>query len=634
VSEMWRGRYGSVETIAQGGQGRLLRGIDRQHDRPVALKVRNVASTEERNHVLAEARVLLSLRPHPGLPTVREDFFEGDSYVLVMDWVDGTSLDQVVAARGAPGMPLPSVLRWATQLAAAIDHLHEHRPVIVHGDVKPANAVLTPDDRVVLVDFGIATNGVATKSGTIGYAAPEVLDGQAPTAAADIYGLAATLLALLTGRPPGDVRPPWDGLDPTTVEVIERGLRPGLALEPDRRPGSARELVERMRAWAGPGAEVVEPPSVRYRGGASDTHVRKRTGASSRWWRRPSFFPAWLRVSFVAVVVVAIVVGFAFGSKPRSPVRRVQGPDRYTTAAQVALNSFTHADTAILARGDDLADAIAGSYLAGAQGGGPILLTPPGGLPDDVLNALGRLKVKQVFIIGDTTAISGSVDTVLQGHGMRTTRLAGVTRYATAGVIEQAGGQPAKLAGYGPTALLVSSADMPDAVVAGPVAFHNRYPLLYTAGTEIPPETVAALREGGITHVVLVGPVSQIGDAIVSQLAALNISAERLGGAGDPTSESIALARFELQTLHWPLPQVDLVRGDQGAVDGVATIANAGSNASALILTNSPSDLGPSLSAFLTQQVGRVQQLIVVGDLTTITASAEQAAATALHLRE
>ena len=634
MSEMWRGRYGSVETIAQGGQGRLLRGVDRQHDRPVALKVRNVASVDERNQVLAEARVLLSLQPHPGLPTVREDFFEGDSYVLVMDWVDGTSLDQVVAARGAPGMPLPSVLRWAAQLAAAIDHLHAHRPVIVHGDVKPANAVLTPDGRVVLVDFGIATNGVATKSGTIGYAAPEVLDGQAPTAAADIYGLAATLLALLTGRPPGDVRPPWEGVDPTTVEVIERGLRPGLALEPDRRPATARELVERMRAWAGPDAEVVETSSVRYGVSTPDPTVRKQAPVARRWWRRPSSFPAWLRVSFVAVVVAAIVVGFAFGSKPRSPVRRVQGPDRYTTAAQVALNSFTHADTAILARGDDLADAIAGSYLAGAQGGGPILLTPPSGLPDDVLHALSHLKVKQVFIIGDNTAISGSVDTALQAQGMRTTRLAGVTRYSTAGVIEQAGGQAAKLAGNGPTALLVSSGDMPDAVAAGPISFHNRFPLLYTAGTEIPPETVAALREGGITHVVLVGPVGEIGDAIVAQLSALNITAERIAGVGDPTSESIALARFELQTLHWPFPQIDLVRGDQGAVDGVATIANAGSNASALMLTNSPSDLGPTLSAFLAQQVGRVQQLIVVGDLTTITASAEQAAATALHLHE
>jgi putative cell wall-binding protein len=635
---MWRGRYGSVETIAQGGQGRLLRGVDRQHDRPVALKVRAVASTEQRNQVLAEARVLLSLRPHPGLPTVREDFFEGDSYVLVMDWVDGTSLDQVVAARGAPGMPLPSVLRWATQLAAAIDHLHAHRPVIVHGDVKPANAVLTPDDRVVLVDFGIATSGAATRSGTVGYIAPEVLDGQTPTPAADIYGLAATLLALLTGRPPGDVRPPWEGLDPTTVEVIERGLRPGLALEPERRPANARELVERMRAWAGPDAQVAELASANGRAALPKVLPSNRIRASSqgrrRWRGRLGVVPAWLRVSFVVVLVAVIVGSLAVGGKARSPVRRFQGPDRYSTAAQVALNTFTHADVAVLARGDDLADAIAGSYLAGAQSGGPILLTPQQGLPDVVLNALKRLNVKQVFIIGDATAISGTVDTVLQDHGMRTTRLAGVTRYATAGVIEQASGQAGNLAGFGPTALLVSSTDLPDAVAAGPISFHSRFPLLYTTAAGIPSETVAALQEGAITHVVLVGPVGQIGDAVVSQLAALNISAERVNGAGDPTSESIAVAHFEQQTLHWPLPQVDLVRGDQGGVDGVAAIANAGTNAGTLLLTNSPSDLGAALSGFLVQQVGRAQQLIIVGDLTTITPGAEHAAAIALHLSE
>lgn len=627
---MWRGRYGSVETIAQGGQGRLLRGVDRQHDRPVALKVRGVASTEQRNQVLAEARVLLSLQPHPGLPTVREDFFEGDSYVLVMDWVDGTSLDQVVAARGAPGMPLPSVLRWATQLAAAIDHLHAHRPVIVHGDVKPANAVLTPDDRVVLVDFGIATSGAVMKSGTIGYAAPEVLDGQSPTPAADIYGLAATLLALLTGRPPGDVRPPWSGLDPTTVDVIERGLRPGLALEPGRRPASARELVERMYAWAGADAQLAEAPGpVAVRGGRARNRPRD---SARRWFGHASAVPVWLRVSFVAVLVAVIVVGLALGGKARSPVRRFQGPDRYSTAAQVATNTFTHADVAVLARGDDLSDAIAGSFLAGAQSGGPILLTPKESLPDVDLSALQRLHVKQVFIIGDATAISGAVDTALQAHGMRTTRLAGVSRFGTAGVIEQAGGQAAKLAAFGPTALLVNSADLPDAVAAGPIAFHSRFPLLYTTGPQVPAETVAALQEGGISHVILVGPVAQISDTVGAQLVALNISVERVAGAGDPTSESLALAGFELHTLHWPLPQVDLVRGDQGGVDGVATIANAGINAGALILTNSPSELGPALG-FLTQQVGRVQQLIVVGDLTTITASTEDAAATALQLR-
>ena len=625
MTELWGGRYGSVETIAHGGQGRVLRGIDRQHDRPVALKVRAVASVEQRNQVLAEARVLLSLQPHPGLPTVREDFFEGDSYVLVMDWVDGTSLDHVVAARGAPGMPLPSVLRWASQLAAAIDHLHAHRPVIVHGDVKPANAVLTSDDRVVLVDFGIATNGAVTKSGTVGYTAPEVLDGQPPTPAADIYGFAATLLALLTGRPPGDVRPPWEGIDPTTVEVVERGLRPGLALEPERRPASARELVERMRAWAGPEAQqaALVPPAAKVR-----THVRMPEPGG----RRRLAVRAGLTVLAVAVVAGGIAGAVAMGRSPQSPVQRLQGPDRYSTAAQVAVHTFGHADVAVLARGDDLADAVAASYLAGAQSGGPILLTPQLGLPSVVLDALQRMKVKQVFIVGDATAINGTIDTALQSAGMRTTRLAGVTRYGTAAVIEQAGGAAAKLADFGPTALLVSSADLTDAIVAGPVSFHGRFPLLYTSADAIPAETVAALQEGGIAHVVLVGSVDQIGAAVVSKLAALKISSERVNGAGDPSSESVAMAHFEQQTLHWPLPQVDLVRGDQGAVDGVATIANAGSKVGALLMTATPNDLGAPVSGFLAQQVGHAHQLVVVGDLTTITPSAEDAAAKALQL--
>ena len=293
------------------------------------------------------------------------------------------------------------------------------------------------------------------------------------------------------------------------------------------------------------------------------------------------------------------------GHRSHAPVQRFQGPDRYSTAAQVALHTFGHADVAVLARGDDLGDAVASSYLAGAQRGGPILLTPQDGLPAVVLDALKSLRVKQVFIIGDATAVSGAVDTTLQSTGMRTTRLAGVTRYGTAGVIEQAGGAAAKLASYGPTALLVNSADLPDAIAAGPVSFHSRFPLLYTSADGIPAETVAALQEGGITHVVLVGSLDQIGTAVASRLSALNVSSERITGAGDPSSDSLAVAHFEQQTLHWPMTQIDLVRGDQGAIDGVATIAHAGIGAGPLLMTTSPDDLGSGVSGFLTQQAGK-----------------------------
>lgn len=626
MTELWRDRYRPVDVVAEGGQGRLIRGIDRQHDRPVALKVRRVASVEQRNHVLAEARVLLALRAHPGLPTVREDFFEGDTYVLVMDWVDGASLDQVVATRGAPGMPLPSVLRWAEQLAAAIDHLHAHRPVIVHGDVKPANVVLTPDDRVVLVDFGIATSGLTASAGTVGYTAPEVLDGEAPTPAADVYGLAATMLALLTGRPPGEVRPPWDGVDPTAVQVIERALRSGLSLEPQRRPASAGELVERMRSWSGDVGSAVPSTPVPGRG-------RPRAAAWLGWiGRRVRVVPAWSRATAIVVLLGAIVAALALGGGGHSAVRRVQGPDRYATAAAIATATFTHADVAVLARGDDLSDAVAGSYLAGAQGGGPLLLTPPEKLPDDVLNALRTLKVKQVYVIGDATAISAGVDATLQRRGIHTTRLAGVNRYATAGVIEQASGQPATLPGLGATALVVNPSDLPDAVLAGTLAYRGHFPLLYADAAALPVETASALAEDNIKHVVVIGGSNQIGDDVTAALGRVGVTSQRVAGGGDPASDSVAVAGFAHDTLRWDLSQVDLTRGDQGGVDGVAAIANVGTRSGALLLTNGADQLDPPLLTYLRQQKAAMRRLIVVGDRTTVTPAVQVSAAKALGL--
>ncbi|HEX7107365.1 MAG TPA: cell wall-binding repeat-containing protein [Acidothermaceae bacterium] len=629
MTELWRGRYRPVDVVAQGGQGRLLRAIDRQHDRPVALKVRRVGSVEQRNQVLAEARVLLALRPHPSLPTVREDFFEGDHYVLVMDWVEGTSLDQVVATRGAPGMPLPSVLRWAEQLAAAIDHLHAHRPVIVHGDVKPANVVLTPDDRVVLVDFGIASSGLMVSAGTAGYTAPEVLDGEPPTPAADVYGLAAAMLALLTGRPPGEIRPPWDGVDPTAVQVIERALRPGLSLEPQRRPASAGELVERMRSWSGAAASAPAPPGVQ-----PSRRSRRRVGpARLRRWIGAA--PAWLRAGAVVVLVGVVVATLALGGGARSPVLRLQGPDRYTTAAAIATASFSHTDVAVLARGDDLSDAVAASYLAGAQGGGPLLLTPPDKVPDAVLEALRRLKVKQVYIVGDASAIGAGVDAALRQRGMRTARLAGVNRYATAAVIEQAGGQPATLAGLGATALVVNPNDLADAVLAGSVAYRGRFPLLYADADKLPAETLSALAEDDIKHVVVIGSSSQVGDGVAASLARAGMSVERVSGQGDPASESVAVAKFARDKLRWSAPQLDLARGDQGGVDGVAAVANVGARGGALLLTNGPNQLDPPLLEYLKQQKDRhdpPRRLIVVGDRTTVTPAVEAAAAKALGL--
>ena len=250
AAPLLRDRYEPQERLGIGGQGEVIRAWDHLHGRNVALKLRDVGTDETREALLAEAQTLLRLRPHPCLPLFRDDFFIGDRYVIVMDWVEGCSLDRILAERGDPGLAPSVVLSWLVSVAAALDHLHSHDPPIVHGDVKPANVVLTPDNRVVLVDFGLAgPQGVAPGGGTRGYVAPEVATGCSPTSAADIYGLAATAVALLTGSPPTGVRATWEGVAPALAGPLERSLRRALAPDPAQRPSSAGELLERMQSF-------------------------------------------------------------------------------------------------------------------------------------------------------------------------------------------------------------------------------------------------------------------------------------------------------------------------------------------------------------------------------------------------
>ena len=166
-----------------------------------------------------------------------------------MDWVEGADLGRVIAEQGEPGLARSVVLDCVSQVAAALDHLHGHDPPVVHGDVKPANVIRSPTGRITLVDFGIASAGrERRRAGSRGHTAPEVAAEGRLTPAADVYGLAATAVALLTGHPPDGTRPLWEGIDPAEVGPLARALRRGLATDPARRPRTAGELAERMRA--------------------------------------------------------------------------------------------------------------------------------------------------------------------------------------------------------------------------------------------------------------------------------------------------------------------------------------------------------------------------------------------------
>ncbi len=224
--------------------------MDRQHNRQVALKIRPAVAGAARDELLREARVLLSLDAHSSLPLVRDDFFHDDEYVIVMDWIEGVDLDRLLGREGTPGLAPSTVLRHLAQAAEALTYLHAHNPSVVHGDVKPANLILTEHGRIVLVDFGIASTGDrVVRAGTPGFTAPEVAAGRPPTRSSDVFSLAMTAFTLLTGATPRRGTPEWpSGLDSERRRVFEAGIRLGTATDPSRRPASAGELVERLRS--------------------------------------------------------------------------------------------------------------------------------------------------------------------------------------------------------------------------------------------------------------------------------------------------------------------------------------------------------------------------------------------------
>jgi hypothetical protein len=246
-AELLQSRYEVLRTISEG-RATVCQALDRQLEKPVALKIYPYANDDERAALLAETRAVVSITPHPALPVVRGDFETGDGrYVVVMDWIDGVDLEHVLEAEGAPGLPLSLVLGYAVEVAAALEHLHDQTPPLVHGDVKPANLVRTSDERIVLVDFDLAAARSAAPFGTPGFVAPEVAAGEKPTPAADVYGLAATVHTLLNGRLPGSERPEWPGIDPRATGAIASVLRAGLSTDPSERPASASRFVERLR---------------------------------------------------------------------------------------------------------------------------------------------------------------------------------------------------------------------------------------------------------------------------------------------------------------------------------------------------------------------------------------------------
>jgi len=167
--------------------------------------------SDSSNRFEREARLLARLH-HPALPRVSDHFSEDDGQFLVMQFIPGDDLSEMMNRKRGP-FPVNQVLTWADQLLDALDYLHTQDPQIVHRDIKPQNLKLTSRGQIILLDFGLAKgqpgeiSRVTTASiygYTPNYAPLEQIQGLGTDPRSDLYSLGATLYHLITGVKPPD----------------------------------------------------------------------------------------------------------------------------------------------------------------------------------------------------------------------------------------------------------------------------------------------------------------------------------------------------------------------------------------------------------------------------------------------
>jgi serine/threonine protein kinase len=207
-----QGRYRIVRQLGQGGMGAVYEAVDQRLDTTVALKETLFADERLGKQFEREARLLARLH-HPALPRVSDHFSENDGQFLVMQFIPGDDLSEMMNRKRGP-FPVDQVLTWADQLLDALDYLHTQDPQIVHRDIKPQNLKLTTRGQIILLDFGLAKgqagdiSRVTTAASIFGYTpnyAPlEQIQALGTDPRSDLYSLGATLYHLMTGVKPPD----------------------------------------------------------------------------------------------------------------------------------------------------------------------------------------------------------------------------------------------------------------------------------------------------------------------------------------------------------------------------------------------------------------------------------------------
>jgi formylglycine-generating enzyme required for sulfatase activity/tRNA A-37 threonylcarbamoyl transferase component Bud32 len=286
-------RYSVIRSLGGGGMGTAYLVEDQRLSRSCVAKEASLQDPAYHEQFEQEAQILAGLR-HPNLPEIYDYFLENDQPYLIMQFIEGTTLDRLQDGRSAP-FEVDQVLRWAKDLLDALVYLHSQNPPVIHRDVKPSNVCITPEGGAVLLDFGIARrlDRTSTRTGAQAHSLyyspieqykPESFasyrtlnrylttlrdDGFHTSTYSDIYSLGATLYFALTLLEPPDAcmrfleetPRPIHELNPEVPDFLVDAINQAIVIDPRERCQRASDFQDLLR----PQQTEISPPRIRSR---------------------------------------------------------------------------------------------------------------------------------------------------------------------------------------------------------------------------------------------------------------------------------------------------------------------------------------------------------------------------------
>ncbi len=342
------GKYEVIERLGRGGMAEVYRAYQGTLDRYVAIKVLHAFLADDpefKSRFEREAQNIAKLK-HPNIVQVYDFDYdaEAESYYMVMELIDGSTLKDRLSSIQARGelLPIPEVIRIVRESASALAYAHSRN--MIHRDVKPANLMLDHDNRVVLTDFGIAkivTGAQFTASGgmvgTPAFMAPEQGLGEAGDERSDLYSLGIIMFQMLTGQLPYDAETPLAiilkhlntptpiarDINPSIPEELDRVVRKIISKEAQDRYQTAGALIEDLDRYSNANADYDTQPKSFFAPPEGSTRTLpdtqnvaatgvginttllpgrpiENTGSSASWW------PVWLIGAIVALLIVGV----------------------------------------------------------------------------------------------------------------------------------------------------------------------------------------------------------------------------------------------------------------------------------------------------------------------------------------